>query len=173
MRTDRQNGFTLLELIIVVVLVVLLFGFAAMKLLPLRGAAEQAHVLHTVGALRAGLGLQATSRVLDRQVDGLRQLGDENPLDWLAITPPVSTAGTVDAMERGRWLWIEERRELVYRLRYPEYVEGAWNHEWLRFQVHLEQRNRSLTRLELQWLDSARWQLPDELLPDTELNSNE
>lgn len=172
---SKQSGFTLWELIIVVVLVILLFLVAADRLLPLRGAAEQTKVLHTVGALRSALGLQATKRVLNQGVSGLATLASENPLDWLAFRPEsgASSAAGFAAMEPGHWSWLPQSNILAYRLKYPQYVDGAHEGEWLRFQVRLDGPQAIPTNLALVELDTVRWQTPgnlEEVVTDEQLD---
>lgn len=164
MSAARQSGFTLWELILVVVLVVLLFMATIENLLPLRGAAERAQVQHTVGALRSALGMQAAERVLRERSTGLVSLTAENPLEWLAVTPPQAPAdadSSLEAMPAGTWNWLPQSNMLAYRLKYPEYVEGAHANEWLRFQVRLEGSAAAPSRLELRELDPAHWTIPD------------
>lgn len=169
MTPHRQAGFTLLELIVVVVLVVLFFAVALDNLLPLRGAAERAQVMHTEGVLRSALGLQAAERVLGKGTRGLRELTRENPLDWLAIKPATSKSGTLEGMTAGSWAWLSQSNTLAYRLRYPEYVEGVYAGEWLRYRVVLSGRDSRPTNLALIALDSPRWDLPppEALVPTT------
>lgn len=163
---DRsQAGFTLWELIVVVSLVVILFAVALENLLPLRGAAERAQVLHTVGSLRSALGLQATERVVTEGREGLVKLAEENPLEWLAITPAVADANMIGEIPRGHWSWLPQSSILAYRLSYPEYVDGAFQGEWLRFTVTLARSDEGDPRgLALRALDSARWKLPDDMI---------
>lgn len=159
MHRVSNAGFSLWELILVVVLVVLLFLAAIDTLLRVKAAAERAHVEYTVGNLRSALGMQATRRVLDPGSGGLASLAGENPLDWLAIPPPTSKAG-MEEMRAGSWSWQPAGKLLVYRLKYPQYVEGAHGGEWLRFQVRFRGDARSPTRISLDGLDGYRWLTP-------------
>ena len=170
----RQGGFTLWELIVVACLVILLFAVALENLLPLRGAAERAQVLHVEGTLRSALGLQASERVIRNGIDGLRPLTRENPLEWLAVRPPTADVAALKAMPKGRWSWFPQSNMLAYRLRYPEYVEAAYADEWLRYRVVFsDATDRQSANLALVAMDPVRWTLPAELIQDTRENLEE
>lgn len=174
MTRQRVAGFTLWELIVVVCLVVFLFAIALENLLPLRGAAERAQVVHTEGALQSALGLQASERVVRRGSQGLRSLTQENPLDWLAIEPPVSDADSLDGMRPGTWAWISQSNILGYRLRYPEYVDAAYEGEWLRYRVNFEENDAGQPKnLSLVALDPVRWNLPEDVISSAQPSMEE
>ncbi|MDX1444198.1 MAG: type II secretion system protein [Gammaproteobacteria bacterium] len=171
---DGQRGFTLWELIVVISLVVFLFAVAMENLLPLRGAAERAQVLHTEGALRSALGMQASQRVVQQGSRGLKSLTRENPLDWLAVPPTASAAETLEGLQPGTWSWISHSNILAYRLRYPEYVEAAHEGEWLRYKVVFEENEaRQPMNLALVALDPVRWDLPQDVIATSQSATGE
>lgn len=135
---NRQTGFTLLELIVVVVLVVIFFSAAALRLLPLRGDAEAARVLQVVGALRSGLGMQMSARVVSGDT-AFSKLASENPLGWLRTGPSAIFRGEeCYSNPPGSWQWCQEENILIYRLRYPEYNnKNAYRDEFLRFRTEV------------------------------------
>lgn len=122
-----QRGFTLLELIIVIILVILLFLVAFDRLLPLRGQAEAAHVDNTVGTLRSVLGMTTAQRVLDNGISGLSELNGSNPMALLAKTPD-NYIGEIESandeeVQRGQWYFERATDRLGYRVRYPRYLQ--------------------------------------------------
>lgn len=122
-----QRGFTLLELIIVIILVVLLFLVAFDRLLPLRGQAEAAHVGSTVGTLRSALGMTTAQRVLDDGISQLSEMNGSNPMGLLAETPD-NYIGEIESandeeVQRGQWYFERATDRLGYRVRYPQYLE--------------------------------------------------
>jgi len=125
--TGRSNrGFTLLELVVVMILVGILFSVAAWRLLPLRGDAEAAHVATTIGTLRSALGLSLADHVLRGQYQALQTLDGSNPMDLMLETPE-RYAGIVSGRDIGRvppghWYFIEESGLLGYRVRFPHYL---------------------------------------------------
>lgn len=154
LRTSRQRGFTLWELMVVVSLVIFLFATAAWRLLPLRGDAEQAHILQTVGNIRSALGMQMAQRVV-RGDRTLEALASENPLSWLRTFPPrAAPEAACWQGAPGRWQWCPEENLLVYRLRYPQYVELDPAREgFLRFQTQVAVDHGSLRGIEFVALD--------------------
>jgi prepilin-type N-terminal cleavage/methylation domain-containing protein len=133
----RQRGWTLLELIIVVALVVILFVAAFEHLLPLRGAAERVAVESTLGALRSALGLEASHRAVKGRLADILAMEGDNPMDWLDVTPPGYRASFEpgEAPRPGEWYFDPANRELVYVLRYPEYVFREIDEPALRWRV--------------------------------------
>lgn len=123
----RPRGFTLLELIIVIILVALLFLTAYNRLMPLRGDAEAAHVTTVIGNLRSALGLAASERVMTDGVGALEELAGIDPVTLLQQVPDnyIGTAGA--SIPPGSWYFEPDARELRYRVRYPRYLEGAPN----------------------------------------------
>ncbi|MDX1455142.1 MAG: hypothetical protein R3217_06790 [Gammaproteobacteria bacterium] len=149
-----QAGFSLLELIVVVVLVILLFSVAAMRLLPLRGEAEKVHVLRVHGSVQAALALQLSERVLRGKLDGIDELARENPLAWLSHAPPQAPGSGCAALAAGHWGWCEANRTLRYQLRYPQYFENlSESASVLRFRVAVDRDNGQLKRVAFEALD--------------------
>lgn len=126
--TREQSGFTLLELVIVIILVVLLFLTATWRLLPLRGEAEAAHVATTVGTLRSALGLHVAERIVKDSPDAVVQLDGSNPIQLLEQAPG-SYIGEIESATaetpRGTWYFETATNRLGYRLRYPQYLAGS------------------------------------------------
>ena len=128
-KTGRSSrGFTLLELVIVLILVGILFSVAAWRLLPLRGDAEAAHVATVIGSLRSALGLTLAEYVLRGQYADLPTLDGSNPLKLLQ-DPPERYLGVVaqqdiDQVPPGYWYFVDEAGLLGYRVRFPAYLVG-------------------------------------------------
>lgn len=154
------GGFTLLELLVVVSLVVFLFGTAIESLLPLRGAAESAAFARMTGNLQSAMGLEATRRVLNGGEAALREMDGDNPMDWLALKPGSVTIrdGDFHALDRGGWGYDERSGVLFYRVRYPEYFDGSYNDpDGVRFRVTVSRTGGILRNVQLVQLDSATW----------------
>ncbi len=122
-----QRGFSFLELIIVITLVVLLFLVAADRLLPLRGQAEMAHVGVVIGTLRSSLGLETARRVINDGPAALPALADSNPMALLQQAPE-SYLGEFDKPDTedfrpGTWHFDRRDGTLVYRVRFPQYLD--------------------------------------------------
>ena len=91
----NQSGFTLLELIIVITLVIAAVPDRLVALMPLRGSAEAAHVATTVGTLRSALGMHVAERIVTDSLDAVAELDGGNPMQLLE-QPPASYIGEVE-----------------------------------------------------------------------------
>lgn len=125
-RFRSTAGFSLLELILVIIVVMILFAVAAWRLLPLRGDAEATHVATVVGSLRSALGMAMADRVLRGELDTLPAFDNSNPIDLL-LEPPDRYLGAIrrdriGAVPRGSWYFLEDAALLGYRVRFPRYL---------------------------------------------------
>ncbi len=123
-----QRGFSLLELVIVVILVALLFLFAFDRLMPLRGQAEGTQVASVTGALRSALGMEVAERIVSDGPGAVAELEGTNPMTLLQEQPrgylgERDADGTGD-ISGGSWYFDPDRGTLHYRVRFPQYLEG-------------------------------------------------
>ena len=168
-----NDGFSLLELIIVIILVALLFTVAVNRLAPLRGDAEAAHVATVIGSLRSAIGMEAASRVVRQGVQGLADMEGLNPMTLLQEVPEqyvgVLPTDRPEEIPPGSWYFDDVNELLVYRVRYPRYLEGnpqpPAELQW-RVQLQFEELSESpasdaaqgrIRGLRLQPLHDQRW----------------
>lgn len=123
-----QRGFSLLELVVVVILVALLFLFAFDRLMPLRGQAEGTQVASVTGALRSALGMEVAERIVSDGPGAIAELEGANPMTLLQEPPrgylgERGAAGASD-VPGGSWYFDPDRGTLHYRVRFPQYLEG-------------------------------------------------
>jgi len=126
---NRQRGFTLLELIVVIAVVIILASVVLPKFVGLMQQAEVSAVQGMVGQMRSALSLQM-SRGLYRgddlaawAADGSRPL---YPMHDLLLDPPETYLGVLSASDRrGCWYDDKNSHELVYVLRDDELVVGG------------------------------------------------
>ncbi len=143
-----RRGFTLLELLIVICIIAVLVAFALQRLLGLRVEAERVVMEDVLGALRAGVALQAVSLIVQNRDGALARLHESNPMDSLAQVPS-NYLGELDAADAarvpaGRWYFDRAELLLVYRVRYAEYFETEFaNPPRARFRVELAYRDRN------------------------------
>lgn len=180
---NRSEGFTLFELIIVVVLVGLLFATAWWRLMPLRGDAEAAHVRTTIGTLRSALGLEVTERLVKDQAGHPSSLTGSNPMHLLASVPGnyLGAFETIDGIDipPGTWYFHAASGQLRYRVRFPRYllpegleapVDLAWKIE-LRFldkddNGRFDVATDVMKHIELEALDNPTWSRPENNAPE-------
>lgn len=172
-KSNQQAGFSLLELTIVVILVVMLFLFVADRLLPLRGDAESAQVASVIGSLRSALGLEVASRIVEHGPQSVTDLQGSNPMallqDWPENYLGERSAANNGEIPRGAWYFDETSGELHYRVRFPQYLAGEPDSPVeLRWRVRLQFDDRdgdgrfdaeteTLRGVRLARLDEHRW----------------
>lgn len=122
MRNER--GFSLLELVVVIVIVSVLAVFAIDRLLALRFEAERVGVQSVVGALKSGLYIEFAGLAARGQFDRAAAAAGSNPMLTLADKPD-SYAGEFHGADPalfapGTWYYDSRDRVLVYVVRFPE-----------------------------------------------------
>jgi len=121
----HQSGFSLLELIVVVVIISILFTLALSHLFKWRITAEQTSVKKLTAEMREALKLEVTSHYAKGRLQDILTLVGSNPLDY-AIEKPESYIGERNAPNIGKllpgeWVYNISRKLLIYRVRYPEH----------------------------------------------------
>jgi prepilin-type N-terminal cleavage/methylation domain-containing protein len=124
-----EQGFSLLELVLVVVLVSVLAVAAIERLLAVRYEAERATVQSVLGAMRSALYIEFAAAAARGQLARMELMPGSNPMLRLAEKPD-SYAGEfygADAgtFEPGSWFFDTQARALVYIVRFPERFETA------------------------------------------------
>lgn len=120
-----RQGFTLLELVIVIAIISTLATVALQKLLPWIDEAERVAVLRVEGQLRSTLVMEAAQRIARGRSGSITELAGSNPINFLA-DPPKNYLGELDDGDSParHWYFDGNSRQLVYRLGKP-YAPGA------------------------------------------------
>lgn len=116
----NARGFSLIELVVVVIIVGVLSGFVLDRLLPLIGRAERAAFLQVQSQLRSALLLEAAERITKGESAMLPGLGGVNPMSLL-LAVPGNYVGSLERPEherlpRASWYYDESTGRLVYRV---------------------------------------------------------
>jgi prepilin-type N-terminal cleavage/methylation domain-containing protein len=114
------RGFSLLELVVVVIAVAILAGAALERLLPLIGRAQRAAFLQVRGELQSALLLEAAERITSGRAHTLPELAAGNPMALL-LQPPANYVGVLpwaDPAEvpRASWFFDAHDGHLGYRV---------------------------------------------------------
>ena len=115
----HERGFTLLEIVVVIVLIGTLLVVALTRLLNYVEEAERVAVLTLESRLRSALLLETAKRVLDEDDGGVAALAGSNPMR-LMLEAPYNYAGELEPDEQHlvgprRWFFDLAGHQLVYR----------------------------------------------------------
>lgn len=121
---DEGRGFSLLELLIVIVIVSALLVVAIDKLLVLRFEAERTAVQTVIGALRSALYIEFAGAAARGELKRMDDAPGSNPMRYLSETPSGYLGefyGPDPAVfEPGTWYFDLRERALVYLVRFPQ-----------------------------------------------------
>ena len=138
----REGGFTLFELIIVIILVAWLAATFFTRVLIYQEAAEKAAMEQTAGAIRSGLVIQLAGLITRGSMDDLPKLAAMNPIQVLA-TKPANYVGEFyqpapGDIPRGSWYYDLKYKHLVYLVARDTYfVPDEYGNKWVRFRVKM------------------------------------
>jgi len=125
---NQQRGFTILELVVVIIIISILGLFAIDRVFALRIAAEQAAVKQLVGTLKSALGLEVARLALSGNMAGVAKLDKSNPMQLLSQAPN-NYLGEKDKSDiinnTGVWYFDEKQKALVYNVTYKEYFKTS------------------------------------------------
>lgn len=142
------RGFSLLELVVVVIAIAILIGVALDRLLPLVGRAQRVAFLDVQRELQSALLLEAAGRITSGASATLPELAAANPMTLL-LQPPPNYLGAIAAPEhadipRASWYFDERSQTLAYRVgRYTRFAakEGPDDRIELRVAFVFEDRD--------------------------------
>lgn len=125
----EHRGFSLFELLVVIVIVSVLTVIAISRLLALQVDAERVVMESTVGALRSGLGIKVADSIVKHKVSALPAYEDSNPMNLLAEVPRNYLGEMEDidphTLEKGSWYFDKPAKTLVYIVDNAGYFSGG------------------------------------------------
>lgn len=141
----KQRGFTLIELIVVIVVIVILAGIFLSRVPFYQAQAEKAAMQQVEGALQSALVLRYGA-LMTRGVANEKELGilaTDNPITWLQKMPTNYKGEYYDPSPRsvapGNWMFDLKSRELIYVVDHTDFFKvGKDGHPWIRFRVHMD-----------------------------------
>lgn len=147
-RLARGRGFTLLELVIVIIIVSFLAVIAIARLLAIQVDAERVSMVTVVGTLRSAIGMAVAESIVKQDMRRIETLVGSNPMDRLAETPH-NYLGAIDhpnpaGYEDGNWYFDKDSGELVYLVRNKaNFTGGAADPPRARFRIEPAYRDRN------------------------------
>lgn len=143
-----NGGFSLLELVIVIVIISVLLVLAISRLLALMVDAERVTMETVAGTLRSAIGMKVAESIVKSRVADLGALEGSNPMVLLAETPH-NYLGELDGadpakLEDGNWYFDKRDKSLVYLVRNKGFfVGGQANPPRARFALRLAYSDRN------------------------------
>ena len=122
-RNQQQEGFSLLELVVVIIIISVLLAIAIDRLMKLQVVAERAAMETVIGHLQSAIGLTISEHIAKDRIPELNNYIDSNPMALLADTPVNylgSFPGKPKNMETGSWWYDTNSRTLVYHVGNPQ-----------------------------------------------------
>ncbi len=135
-----SKGFTLIELIVVITLIVVLMGFFFKSALFYQEQAEKTAMENVVGVLQSELTMQYGQLLTRGKPSDVPALAQDNPMNWLQKLPQNYSGEFYDptplAVAPGHWMFDLKTRELVYVLSIATHFKpGRDGKEWIRFHI--------------------------------------
>jgi general secretion pathway protein G len=124
-----NRGFSLLELVIVIVIISVLLVLAISRLLALMVDAERVTMEAVAGTLRSAIGMKVAEAIVKSKVTELSAFEGSNPMALLAETPR-NYLGELDGtdpakLEDGNWYFDKRDKTLVYLVRNKGFFIGG------------------------------------------------
>jgi len=125
--TKHQKGFTLLEMVVVIVLIGWLGLIILDRVWKFRVYAEEAAVAATIGNIRSALGLEVAKLAVRGKLKNIAKLKNTNPMKLLAQVPH-NYLGEIQnitkAKDKGVWYFNNNDLTLTYIVNYTENFIG-------------------------------------------------
>lgn len=142
MSKRQQQGFTLIELVVVISIVVILIGALLGRVGYYQERAERAAMQQVVSSLQSALTMEYGSLMTHGRESLVSELVTENPMDWLSKKPENYSgefyAPTPRSVAPGNWVFDLRSRELVYVIdRSEHFTPGRDGNKWIRYHVKL------------------------------------
>ncbi len=121
----KQHGFTLFELIVVVLLVGVFMSFAIDRMLRIQIAAERVSLQQTIAALKSAVTLQVAEMVVKKGLNSIRTLENTNPMNYLQELPynyiGLKSDQEVAHYPLASWYYDPQQNILIYKVKNTNY----------------------------------------------------
>lgn len=150
---SSERGFTLIELVITITIIVLLMGLFLNRALFYMEQAEKTAMEQVAGAIQSALTLQYGQILTRGKPSDVAALAQDNPMNWLQKKPRNYSGEFYEltplAVESGNWVFDLKSRELVYVLRNANnFKPGKDGKKWIRFHVAVNHEASRLPSLQ-------------------------
>jgi len=136
--TKVCRGFTLIELVIVIIIIAVLMGLFMNRFLYYQEQGEKVAMQEMVGAVQSALTLQYGQLMTRGKASDVAALVKDNPMNWMQKKPSNYSGEFFDATPRsatpGNWIYDLKSHELIYLLRNADnFKPGVDGKPWVRF----------------------------------------
>jgi prepilin-type N-terminal cleavage/methylation domain-containing protein len=140
---NPQSGFTLFELIVVVVIISILAATFLNRVMYYQEQAEKTAMVEVAAAIQTSLILQYGQMLIHGREREVSTLAVENPMNWLLKKPPNYAgeffAPTPASVHSGNWVFDLKSRELIYIPSLTGHLApGKDGYKWIRYRVALK-----------------------------------
>lgn len=147
------RGFTLIELIVVIIIVVVMAGLFLDRMLFYVEQAEKTAMETVAGTIQSALTLQYGQILTRGKPSDVAALAQENPMNWLQKKPRNYAGEFYDptplSVASGNWMFDLKTRNLVYVVRNADYFKpGKDGKKWIRFHVEVNHEPSRLPSLQ-------------------------
>lgn len=142
MNRRTVSGFTLIELVVVITIMVLLIGALLNRVWFYQEQAEKTAMVQVADALQGALIMKYGSMMTHGEEAQVVDLVTENPMNWLQKVPANYSGEFYDPTPRsvapGNWVFDLKSRDLIYVVdRGDHFVPGQDGNKWVRYHVGL------------------------------------
>ncbi|HZW86889.1 MAG TPA: prepilin-type N-terminal cleavage/methylation domain-containing protein [Gallionella sp.] len=136
------RGFTLIELVIVIIIISVLAGLLLNRFLFYQEQAEKTAMEQVAGAIQSALVMEYGKILIRGKPADALALARDNPMNWLQKKPRNYVGEYYDPTPlttgSGNWLFDLKSRDLIYVVRSASYFKpGKDGKKWIRFHVAL------------------------------------
>lgn len=136
------RGFTLIELVVVIIIIVVTMGLFLNRMPYYQEQAEKTAMEGVAGAIQSALTMQYGQIMLRGGPSDVAALTQENPMNWLQKMPRNYAGEFYDpsplTVDSGNWVFDLKSRDLIYVVRNDNHFKpGKDGRKWIRFHVAL------------------------------------
>jgi general secretion pathway protein G len=147
-----SKGFTLIELVVVVTIIVVLMGLFFNRALFYQEQAEKTAMEGVAGTIQSALTMQYGQIITRGKPSDVEALAQDNPMNWLQKRPGNYAGEFFDptplSVESGNWLFDLKTHDLVYMVRNGnDFTPGKDGKKWIRFHVTITREASRLPSL--------------------------
>ena len=152
-RASTSKGFTLLELVIVIAIIVTLMALFMNRVMYYKEQAEKTAMEQVVGAIQSALTMQYGQIMTRGKPSDVAALAQDNPMNFLQKKPRNYSGEFYDptpqAVAPGNWMFDLKSRDLIYVVGDGNYFKpGRDGRKWIRFHVVLSYTTSRLPSLQ-------------------------